>query len=252
MSNQINQVVITTKNTLSLTLGIISLIIGVIAILIGWIPFVGLLAIPFAIIGLFFAGFATLISLFKGLNGIAMPLLGGGICIIGCVLPIISTGGTSAAIKKADYEVSHKMEKARGDIADAQKRHKQVENQEKDLYIANSLRLYDLEAKYMSSILDGRIPGVVFKIKNIGDKSLDKIEVTVYFKDSNGSVIAEEDYFPVLVSEYSLSDSKPLKPGYIWQMESGRFYSAKSVPSEWKEGSAEAKITDIRFSEEIK
>jgi hypothetical protein len=73
----------------------------------------------------------------------------------------------------------------------------------------------------------------------------------VFFKDANGSVIAEEDYTPVLVSQYNFSgDNKPLKPGYIWQQARGSFYAAKSVPSEWKEGSAEVKVTEIRFAAE--
>ena len=64
-----------------------------------------------------------------------------------------------------------------------------------------------------------------------------------------GNVIAEEDYHPVLVSEYSFGDSKPLKPNYIWQMERGKFYQAENVPTEWQEGNATAKITDIEFAD---
>lgn len=120
----------------------------------------------------------------------------------------------------------------------------------KKIYIAEQMELYDITARYMDSFLDGRIPGVLFKIRNQGDKTLRQVEVTVYFKDANGSIIAEEDFLPVLVSEYSFSrDNKPLKPGYVWQMESGKFYSAKSVPSEWQEGNVEAVITDIEFAE---
>ena len=79
------------------------------------------------------------------------------------------------------------------------------------------------------------------------------VKVTVYFKDAKGNTIAEEDYTPVLVSNFNfmLSDSnKPLKPNYIWQMERGKFYTAKSVPSEWKEGAAEIRITDLQFKEQ--
>ncbi|KFL36592.1 hypothetical protein N788_03000 [Arenimonas donghaensis DSM 18148 = HO3-R19] len=118
-------------------------------------------------------------------------------------------------------------------------------------YIAESIELYDFQAKYMDSVLDGRVPGVSFKMKNNGDRTLDRVEIVVLFKDATGSVIAEEDYSPIFVSEYNLSgDNKPLKPGYIWQLERGRFYAAKSVPSEWKEGAAEIKIVDIRFRDE--
>ena len=74
------------------------------------------------------------------------------------------------------------------------------------------------------------------------------MEITVYFKDENGNIITEEDFHPVSVSKYS-SDIKPLRPGYIWQMESGSYYTADQVTSEWKEGSIEASITDMRFTE---
>jgi hypothetical protein len=75
------------------------------------------------------------------------------------------------------------------------------------------------------------------------------VKVIVYFKDAKGNTIAEENYYPVLKSSL-LSESKPLRPNYIWQMERGKFYGAKSVPSEWKEGAAEIRITDFRFQDE--
>ena len=120
----------------------------------------------------------------------------------------------------------------------------------KNAYISQQMALYDVTAKYMESLLDGKVPGVLFKIRNKGDKSLNRVEVTVYFKDASGDIIAGKDFLPVLVSEYRFSgDNKPLKAGYVWQMESGKFYSAKSVPSEWKEGSINAAITDIEFAD---
>ena len=100
----------------------------------------------------------------------------------------------------------------------------------------------------MDSVLDGKVPGVLFKLRNTGDRSLDMVKVTVIFKDVGGTAIHDEDYYPISVSDFSLGDNKPLKPGYIWQMETGKFYAAKSVPSEWQEGSVDVKIADIRFS----
>lgn len=122
------------------------------------------------------------------------------------------------------------------------------EFEKKQDYIKN-VELYELTARYFSTYSDEKVPGVQFKLKNNGDKTLNEVEVTVYFKDADGTIIAEEDYHPVLVTEYSYGDNKPLKPNYIWQMERGKFYKADSVPSEWKEGAASAKITDIEFSE---
>lgn len=117
---------------------------------------------------------------------------------------------------------------------------------EKQSYIKNVV-LYDLQAKYYSTYLESNVPGVEFKLKNKGNRTLKKVEVTVYFKDSSGTIIAEKTYNPVLISEYSWNDTKPLKPNYIWQLENGKFYKADSVPSEWKEGAVSAKITDIEF-----
>lgn len=250
MATPPQEVIITTKNTASLTLGIISIVTGVLALLFGWVPFLGLLAIPVALIGGVLAGVGLVIALFKGFRGAGLPILGGAICVAAVVLPLVSTGGASVSITKTMDEVSREMKQQRKALEDEREREQEQEEAVKAAYISESLELYDVSAKYTDSLLDGRVPGVLFKIRNKGDRSLDKVEVTVYFKDSSGSIIAEEVYLPVLVSEFSLSgDNKPLKPGYVWQMEKGKFYAAKSVPSEWKEGSIEASITDIRFTE---
>ncbi len=119
--------------------------------------------------------------------------------------------------------------------------------EEKQAYVAN-VELYDLRAKYYDTYLEQRVPGVEFKLRNKGNRSLRKVEVTVYFQDASGAVIAEKEYNPVLVTKYSFGDNnKPLRPNYIWQLERGKFYQAKSVPTEWKEGAVKAKITDIEF-----
>lgn len=112
-------------------------------------------------------------------------------------------------------------------------------------YIRDSLQLYEFEARYFDSYLDGRVPGVVFKIKNNGNRTLSRVRVRVVFRDANDQPIAEEDYTPV--SEYSYDGSSLLRPNYIWQQERGRFYTAQRVPSEWEAGNAVATITEIEF-----
>lgn len=118
---------------------------------------------------------------------------------------------------------------------------------EEAAYIRQNLRLYDLTSKYYDSMLDGRVPGVDFKIKNNGNRTLNEVKVRVVFYDSDNKPIAEEEYFPVLVSEYSMGDNKPLRPNYIWQNEPDKFYSAKNVPTEWKEGKVTASIVSVEF-----
>jgi hypothetical protein len=109
------------------------------------------------------------------------------------------------------------------------------------------LKLYDLETGLYETYLDKRVPGVKFKLKNEGDLTLTLVKVTVYFKDATGTTIHEESFLPV--SAYALENRGPLRPGYIWELERGKFYTAKSGPTEWKPGAAEARITDLEFSE---
>ncbi|MCD1591789.1 hypothetical protein K7H13_13630 [Qipengyuania citrea] len=118
---------------------------------------------------------------------------------------------------------------------------------EVEQYIKN-VEVYDVEASYRDSMLDGRVPGVDFKVKNNGDRSLDLVEVTVVFYNSEGQPIAEDTFMPVIVS--SFDNDPPLRPGYIWQQERGSFYAAKSVPDEWQSGKVSAKVTRIEFAPE--
>lgn len=115
-------------------------------------------------------------------------------------------------------------------------------------YIRDHLKVYSLDARYFDSLLDGRVPGVDFKIKNDGNRTLNEVKVKVVFYDDQDKPIGEEEYYPVLVTSSGIGDNTPLRPNYIWQQESGQFYSAKSVPSEWKTGKVSASITDIEFA----
>jgi hypothetical protein len=123
------------------------------------------------------------------------------------------------------------------------------EYEQKQAYIPN-VSLYDLEAKFYKTYSKTRVPGVKFKIKNNGDRLLQEVEVTVFFKNAKGIVIAEERYRPVLAMKKSFSGNQViLKENYIWQMEEGNFYKAEGVPTEWQEGSIDAKVTNIKFAE---
>jgi Protein of unknown function (DUF2939)/GYF domain 2 len=158
---------------------------------------------------------------------------------------------TAAAGRKHSDALATRMQSAEPNIQTADSNKEDALFKKKQEYLKN-LQVYDFKARYYKSLLDGRIPGVEFKIKNNGQETLDMVKVTVYFKDAQGKTIAEEHYTPVLVSDFSLSNNTPLKPNYIWQLEHGKFYAAKSVPSEWKEGAAEIQITDIQFAGESK
>lgn len=119
---------------------------------------------------------------------------------------------------------------------------------EKMNYI-DKVTITEFSAKRIDTYSKKGIPAVRISLKNNGDKSLDKVKVIVYFQDKNGDTIFEENYFPVLVSKYSYSSaSKPLKPGYVKEMDEGKYYTLDSTLSDWVEGKSIAKVVDIEFS----
>ncbi|MEM7518498.1 MAG: hypothetical protein AAF368_16445 [Planctomycetota bacterium] len=247
---------LTTKNTASLTMGIAAVVVGVLALLFGWVPFLGLFAVPVAALGVALAGLGLLFAMMRRFKGVGLPLLGGVLSVAGVGVPLLSTGGATVAISETAEQVSVEMDNARERIAEERAQREQERAQAEQAtrarhasYIANQLDLYDVEAKYMYAVLDGEVPGVLFKLKNKGKETLSRVKVTVYFQDESGGIIAEEEFHPVNVNSYSSRNKEPLKPGYNWQMEKGRFYSAKSVPSEWSEGSIDAKVTEVDFAE---
>jgi len=232
-------------------LGKISLVLGVTALiitqLIHWIPFLGLIATLIAFIGLTLSLSGLLLSLTTELRNAAMPLVGGFVCLLAFVYPLLVHGLTTPSLSEAEVEqLKLQMDNL---LIEKQTEEENIATN-KEFYISNNIELYDFEANYIDPTVDGRVPGVVFKIKNSGDRVLNQIEVTVYFHDAAGNTIAKEDFHPVLASGYFYSfDRKPLKPGNVWQQESGRFFSAKSISSKWDEGNATAEITDIEFAD---
>jgi hypothetical protein len=106
---EIPTVSVTTKNTVSLTLGIVAIVIGVVALLIGWVPFLGLFAIPAAVIGFILAGVGVLVALLKKGKGAGLPIVGALICIAALILPILSTGSASAAFSHALTDARNKQ-----------------------------------------------------------------------------------------------------------------------------------------------
>jgi hypothetical protein len=101
---------------------------------------------------------------------------------------------------------------------------------------------------------DGWKTGVTFRLKNNGDKTLNRVEVTIYFLDGNHQPVYDEKFYPVSVS--NRSNDTPLRPGYAWQLDSGHFMQvSRAVPDEWQNGgpafrqNVRAEITDIEFAQ---
>jgi len=108
---------------------------------------------------------------------------------------------------------------------------------------SSEVELYGVEAQMCKDYSGSAIPGVRFKLKNIGKDIIEDVEVVIFFKDKDGKAIAEESYHPL--RKTFTTSQKLLKPGYIWQVEKDKFFLAPNVPSEWKVGAVEGKIANI-------
>ncbi|MBW2038001.1 MAG: hypothetical protein JRI46_00145 [Deltaproteobacteria bacterium] len=109
---------------------------------------------------------------------------------------------------------------------------------EKQAYVDN-VKIRNLEVA--KALLGGL--GVFGEVKNLGDRTLTEVEITIYFLDKNGNPIFEKTYYPVLVSKWSFGDrAQPLKPGYIRKFG----VKADNAPSEWAK-KVRVKVTDIKF-----
>lgn len=125
-----------------------------------------------------------------------------------------------------------------------------IKTLEEKMSYLEKVEITEFVAQRIDTYLKKEVPAVRIGLKNVGDRSLDKVKVVVYFHDKDGNTIYEKDYSPVLVSKYNYgADNKPLKAGYVKEMEKGQYYTLDSQLSEWADGKATAKVVDIEFSE---
>lgn len=178
-----------TRNSGSLTLGIISIVLAVLCLLICWIPFLGLIAIPGAVIALLLALLGILLALLKAGRGIAMPLIGLFLSLAPIGISVVFTGATSTAMSTAIQESS-----ARQSAANA-------------AAIA-SLVVEDAAWRVDSSLGSSNLV-VSYKLRNVGDETISTAKVAIKFYDGAGGEIAQREEFAI-----SLFD-EDLRPGNV-------------------------------------
>lgn len=111
-------------------------------------------------------------------------------------------------------------------------------------YIKTYLKLEDVEVSEQNTYF-GRQKIVSGKIRNTGDKSLDSVDITIYYLDSSNKRIGEKTHYPIYVGSI-MGDQTPLKPNYVrdWS-----YSVSEEAPSGWAK-KVEVVIADITFSEE--
>ena len=84
-------------------LGIASLVLGIGACVFCWIPFLGLLVIPFAAIGLLLAVIGITAAIVGKKSSLSFPVSGAVVCVVATLIALFVTGGISRLIvKQAD------------------------------------------------------------------------------------------------------------------------------------------------------
>ena len=80
------------------------------------------------------------------------------------------------------------------------------------------------------------------ELKNIGDKTLKEVEITIYCPEYSKRPIHELKRYPVLVTSFSFGDDNtPLKPNYA-----RAFSHYVDAPKEWS-GRVTVRVTVVEF-----
>jgi hypothetical protein len=88
-------------------------------------------------------------------------------------------------------------------------------------------------------------PAIRGRVVNAGDSTLSKVQVVAYFLNSEGRVIGEMDFHPILITEFSFGDDTPLRPGYE---EDFGFWVSDQAPANWA-GEVRLELGEIEFAE---
>lgn len=215
-------------------LGIASLVLGILAALICWIPVLGLFGIPLAGLGLLFGIIGFLIALIGRKSGVGMPVSGAIVCAISLAIAIASTGAFVGAVSEVSRTALEETETA--PVHD-----RPVLDPQKQAYVDNILLKNVAVGK---SVLNEQ--GVFGEVKNIGTRTLKKIQLMIYCLDNDGNVVFEKDYHPLFVSDsrWLMNEHKPLKPNY------SRKFGCKldDAPSDWS-GQVRLEVIDLEFAD---
>lgn len=151
---------------------------------------------------------------------------------------------TEPASAEAVARMREEREKRRADEAQAKAEAEAERLRSIRAYVSSNLSLEDVRVAPGESF--GRtVDGVFGTIVNNSTQSLRKVTVRIYFLDNTGRRIGEKDFSPVLVTEFSIGDNMPLRPGY--RKDFG-YNVEDDAPSGWAKR-IEAEIVDIEFLE---
>lgn len=223
-------------------LGIAALVLGIIACLTCWIPYVGAVSLPLAIIGFIFGVIGTIVSLMTRRSYTGLPAAGAFVSLAAAVIFLVVTGATSTAITESARSITG----TRPELQTITPEPVPVRVTEREAKLLEEKGAYISKVEIINLTVGKTVLGdwgVFGEIRNTGDRTLAEVEITVYYFDENRYPIYEDTFYPVHTSGWR-SDSKPLKPNYAEKFG----YEADSVPSAWSK-EITAQVTNIEFAD---
>jgi hypothetical protein len=158
--------------------------------------------------------------------------------LVAAYVPLGTSLPSSLAQKRKDGTLANIFGNANAADGQAASKPAAQDDPEKQGYL-QLVRVNNVEVG--KTVLDE--PGVFGEVKNTGDRTLTKVEVTIYFLNKQGQPVYEKQFPAVIIGSGAfMRDDKPLKPGY-----SQKFgVKADDAPSEWAR-TVSVKVTDVEF-----
>jgi hypothetical protein len=100
-------------------LGIVSIVFGAVALLSAWIPFIGCVGVPLAIVGCILGVLGLVLALSGKKSGIGLPIAGLAISAAAIILVFVVTGGTAKFIGNVANSTMYSTAKSEVDFAAA-------------------------------------------------------------------------------------------------------------------------------------
>ncbi len=133
---------------------------------------------------------------------------------------------------------SRELESDRKDLADA------TADEAAEQYRGN-VAIEDLRLTQNRSFFGDSISSLAGRVRNTGDKTLQRVRIIVYFLDDQGDAIGEKEFIPVFYrdGQISLNPDVPLRPNYVKDFS----YSLEDAPSTWRGLGYRVELVSIEF-----
>jgi len=190
--------------------GIAALSLGVLTCLVCWIPFLGLLSIPIAGIGLLLAIAGIIMALVSKKTGFTYPIAGGAVCLISILIATVITGGTTAAIVEEEREEREILVAPKSALAVKAKDDKKAAFQEVPKPISSSTEWADASKPLREkdvNISVAKVQAELVAIKDLfgSERTSKEVYLKIELKVSNSSFSKKVDFNTWRGSSFSIS-----------------------------------------------